>query len=55
MVCMYPYTFMFQQLAQVIGMDSPKNRYFFSARQETLSVLKQAKAPHLVLISEQVK
>ena len=55
MVCMYPYTFMFQQLAQVIGMDSPKNRYFFSARQETLSDLKPAKAPHLVLISEQVK
>ncbi len=54
-VCMYPYAFMFQQLAKVIGMDSPKSRHFFSARQETLSALKQARAPHLVLISEQLK
>ncbi len=54
-VCMYPYAFMFQQLAKVIGMDSPKSRLFFSTRQETLSALKQAQAPHLVLISEQLK
>ncbi len=54
-VCMYPYAFMFQQLAKVIGMDSPKSRHFFSTRQETLSALKQAQAPHLVLISEQLK
>ena len=54
-VCMYPYAFMFEQLAKVIGMDSAKSRHFFSARQETLSALKQARAPHLVLISEQLK
>ena len=53
-VCMYPYTFMFQQLAKVIGMDSAKSRHFLSARHEALSVLKQAQAPHLVLISEQL-
>ena len=53
-VCMYPFAFVFQQLAKVIGMDSTKSRYFFSTRQETLRVLKQAKAPHLVLISEQL-
>ena len=53
-VCMYPYAFMFEQLAKVIGMDSPKSRHFFSARPETLSALKQARAPHLVLISEQL-
>ncbi len=53
-VCMYPYAFMFQQLAKVIGMDSAKSRHFLSARHEVLSVLKQAQAPHLVLISEQL-
>ena len=53
-VCMYPFAFMFQELAKVIGMDSPKSRHFFSARHETLSVLKQAQSPHLVLISEQL-
>ena len=35
-------------------MDSPKTRHFFSTRHETLSVLKQVRAPHLVLISEQL-
>ena len=54
-VCMYPFTFVFQQLARAIGMDSPKNRHFFSARQETLNLLKPCTAPHLVLISEQLK
>jgi hypothetical protein len=34
---------------------SPKSRHFFSARHETLSVLKQAQAQHLLLISEQQK
>ena len=53
-VCMYPFAFMFQQLAKVIGIDSPKTRHFFSTRQETLRVLKQVKAPHLVFISEQL-
>ena len=28
-VCMYPFAFMFQQLAKVIGMDSAKSRHFF--------------------------
>ena len=27
-VCIYPFAFMFQQLAKVIGMDSPKSRHF---------------------------
>ncbi|QNJ27497.1 two-component system response regulator RR class II (RRII)-LuxR [Synechococcus sp. SYN20] len=27
-VCMYPFAFMFQELAKVIGMDSPKSRHF---------------------------
>ena len=53
-VCMYPFAFMFQQLAKAIGMDSPKNRLFFSTRHEALSVLKQAQSAHLVLISEQL-
>ena len=28
-VCMYPFAFVFQQLAKVIGMDSAKSRHFF--------------------------
>ena len=43
--CRYPFTFMFQQLTKVIGMDSAKSRHFLSARHEALSVLKQPRLP----------
>tara|TARA_B100001093_G_C26809883_1_gene1007111 strand:- start:560 stop:1255 length:696 start_codon:yes stop_codon:yes gene_type:complete len=54
-VCMYPYAFAFQQLAKVIGISSQKSRHFFSSRNESLRVLKQAKTPSLILISEQLR
>ena len=53
-VCMYPFAFMFQELAKVIGMDSPKCRHFLSARHEALSVLKQAQLSASGLISDQL-
>ncbi len=54
-VCIYPYAFAFQQLATVIGISSHKNRHFFSSRQESLRVLKQAETSFLILISEKLK
>ncbi len=54
-LCLHPFVFMAKQLATAIGMDSSKRRYFFSSRQEALSILQRAINPHLVVISETLR
>ena len=53
-VCMYPFAFVFRSWRRSLGWTARKADIFFSTRQETLSVLKLAKAPHMTLISEKL-